>query len=289
MERELWPRLYRRAMEVSQRYRIAGVSYQPHIIALVMLWAALHDRPMSWACRPANWSTTALRPARIPSAATVSRRLRRVDTAMFIRQIVEHARQEQGPAPIVSAVDAKPLPVGGDSGDPEARCGRGAGMFAKGYKLYLLLGLGPRPVPDSYRVYPMNAHEGTVSIEMMAEARGGGYLLGDGLYDGRRFYDAAASSGYQLVAPREDPGEDPGRRQSPHRLRSIAIQATPFGRDLFRLRGDIERYFGSLTCFGGGLAPLPAWVRHCNRVWLWVTAKILINAERVFRNQRLTA
>lgn len=289
MERELWPRLYRRVMEVGTQFRLVGVSYQPHIIALVLLWAALHDRPMCWACHPANWSTTTLKPARIPSAPTVSRRLRRLDTAMFLRQVVAHARREQGPAPIVSAIDAKPLPVGGDSGDPEARCGRGAGMFAKGYKLYHLLGLGPRAVPEAYRVCPMNAHEGTVSIDLTAEARGGGYILGDGIYDGKRFYDAAASAGYQLIAPREDPDEQPGRRQSPHRLRSIAILASSFGRDLFHLRGDIERHFGSLTSFGGGLAPLPAWVRHTNRVWSWVSAKILINAERIFRNQRLAA
>ena len=50
MERELWPRLYHLVMEVGQTLRLTDVTYQPHIIVLVFLWAALHDRPVSWAC-----------------------------------------------------------------------------------------------------------------------------------------------------------------------------------------------------------------------------------------------
>ena len=36
-----------------------------------------------------------------------------------------------------------------------------------------------------------------------------------------------------------------------------------------------------LTSFGGGLSPLPSWVRHLVRVWLWVSAKLVINGLRI--------
>jgi len=29
------------------------------------------------------------------------------------------------------------------------------------------------------------------------------------------------------------------------------------------------------------LSPLPSWVRHLNRVWLWVSAKLVINGVRI--------
>ena len=54
-----------------------------------------------------------------------------------------------------------------------------------------------------------------------------------------------------------------------------------FGQGIYQLRGAIERAYGNLTSFGGGLAPLPAWVRHEDRVWLWTSAKLVINAMRI--------
>jgi hypothetical protein len=287
MERELWPRLFHRVMAVGETFRLSDVTYQPHIILLVLLWAALHDRPMSWACNPRNWATTTLRPARIPSASTLSRRLRRVDTAMLLRAVVARLREEAD-VPWIAVVDGKPLPVGGATGDPEARCGRGAGMWAKGYKFFAIW--GDRPVPETYRVYPMNTSEDQVAEEMTSELRSGGYLLGDGEFDANSVYDAAGAAGYQLLAPREDPEAGLGHHyQSPYRLRGIDLMRSSFGHDLYHLRGGIERAFADLTSFGGGLAPLPAWVRHENRVWMWVSAKLLINAERILRGKRLAA
>jgi hypothetical protein len=279
MERELWPRLYHLVMEVGQSLRLIGVIYQPHIIVLVFLWAALHDRPVCWACDEKNWSTTRLRPATLPDPSTLSRRLRRLDTAMLMRALVERLRQGEEPR-LIALIDGKPLPVGGASHDPEARYGRGAGMCAKGYKLYTIW--GGRPVPEVYRVCSMNISEDKVAEEMIPELSGGGYLLGDGEYDANRVHDAAGAAGYQVVAPRKDPEAGLGHRpQSPFRLRSIELFRSAFGRGLFAGRGAIERIYGSLTSFGGGLSPLPAWIRHLNRVWLWVSAKLLINAVRI--------
>lgn len=279
MERELWVRLYHLVMEVGTTLRLTDVTYQPHIIALVFLWAALHDRPVKWACNKTNWTTTSLRPATIPSESTLSRRLRRVDTALFMRSLVLRVRQEADPR-LIAVIDAKPLPIGGAGKDPEARCGRGAGMWARGYKLYTVW--GSRPVPETYRVYPMNVSEDKVAEEIIPELTHGGYLLGDGEYDAKAVFEVAGAAGYQLLAPRENPNAGVGHvPQSPFRVRCIELMRSRFGREVFKLRGRIERGYGTLTSFGGGLSQLPAWVRHQDRVWLWVTAKLLINAERM--------
>src|SRR5262245_6393898 len=73
MERELWPRLYRIVREVEASIRQKSVRYQPSVILTVYFWAVLHDRPVSWACKPRNWDTV-LRPPCLPSPATMSRR-----------------------------------------------------------------------------------------------------------------------------------------------------------------------------------------------------------------------
>jgi len=287
MERELWPRLYHLIMEAGASFRLSDVTFQPHIVLLVFFWAALHDRPVCWACDRRNWSTTVPMPAALPSASTMSRRLRRVDTAMLMRIVVEKIRAE-GDETLIASIDGKPLPVGGASGDPEARCGRGAGLLAKGYKLFAVW--SGRPAPETFRVYPMNRSEDKVAVELMSELHGGGYILGDGEYDSSPLFDAAGAAGYQLLAPREHPEAGLGHHyQSPYRLRCIELMHSTFGRGVYRLRRDIERAFGGLTSFGGGLSPLPAWVRHQDRVWMWTAAKLVINAARIMRNKRLTA
>jgi hypothetical protein len=59
----------------------------------------------------------------------------------------------------------------------------------------------------------------------------------------------------------------------------------PFGKATHRFRNQIEREFGSLTSFGGGLVCLPAWVRRLPRVRNWVHAKLLVNAARWLAKQ----
>jgi hypothetical protein len=279
MERELWPRLYHLVMDVGETLRLIDVTFQPHIVLLVFFRAALHDRPVCWACDERNWTTTTLRPAGLPGTSTMSRRLNRVDTAMLLRAVVATIRAEGDPA-LIALIDGRPLPIGGSGHDPEARCGRGAGMWAKGYKLYAIW--AGRPVPETYRVYPMNANEDKVAEEMMPDLTWGGYLLGDGEYDANGVFDAAGAVGYQLLVPREDPAAGLGHHyQSPYRKRCIERMRTAFGRSVFGLRRGIEQAFGALVSFGGGPAALPPWVRHLKRVWLWVSAKLAINGVRI--------
>ena len=85
MELELWPQLYHLVMAVGGSIRQVNVSYQPHILVLVHLWAALHDRPACWACDPRHWKTTTLQPGRLPAPSTLSRRLRSLAVGVLMR------------------------------------------------------------------------------------------------------------------------------------------------------------------------------------------------------------
>lgn len=286
MERELWATLYRcvrlTAHEVHQKY----VQMQPWVIVATMLWAALHDRPVAWACHRCNWSTTRLRPGRIPSEPTMSRRADSVATGIFWRQLEQHLRQTGHPD-LIAFVDGKPLPVGGNSKDPDAHWGRGAGGLAKGYKLHAVW--SNDVLPEAWEVASLNVAEKTVAYRLMAELHYGGYLLADGEYDASYLYDRAFEQGYQLVSPcrkAKKPGS--GKHyQSPHRLHCIELLAHEYGQKLYQARREIERDFGNATAFGGGLAPLPAWVRGLRRVHTWVWAKLLINAVRILNHNDL--
>jgi hypothetical protein len=280
MERELWPVLYQSLQETAKEVRQKYVQLQPWVIVATMLWAAVHDRPVKWACDPRHWSTTELRPATIPSESTMSRRVDAVSTGVFWRALEQRLRQSSRPG-LAAFLDGKPLPVGGDSKDPDARWGRGAGGLAKGYKLHAVWSTGV--LPEAWEVAPLNVAEKEVAYRLIGQLHYGGYLLADGEYDASYLYDRAFDQGYQLLAPfrkAKNPGS--GKHyQSPHRLHSIDVMQHQYGRTLYKIRTSIERSFGNATAFGGGLGPLPAWVRGLKRVRTWVWAKLLINAVRI--------
>jgi hypothetical protein len=287
MERELWPPLYRLLRQVGKDFSQKYVQYQPWVLLAVMLWAALHDRPVSWACQRRHWSATTLKPLQLPSPSTLSRRIDGAGAALLWRALERRIR-DAGPPALVAFVDGKPLPIGGRGKDPDARFGRGAGCFAKGYKLHAVW--STRPLPEAWEVAPLNVSEKVVARRLIGQLEYGGYLLGDGYFDASPLYDAAYERGYQLVAPcrkAERPGSG-GHYQSPQRLRGLALLRGDFGRALYRARAAVERSFGNVSSFGGGLGPLPAWVRGLPRVRTWVWAKLLINAVRILRHQGLT-
>jgi hypothetical protein len=178
-------------------------------------------------------------------------------------------------------IDAKALPVSEVSRDPDMGKGRGVSGFQQGYKFYAIWNGGP--IPWAWGLAPMNASEKTMARHLIPTLPGGGYLLGDPEYDANPLYDLAAEAGFQLVAKkRRDRGRGGlgHRRQSPGRLRSIDLLKTKFGRALYDQRNAIECRFGTLTSTGGGLAPLPAWVRRFHRVRHWLQAKILAAGAR---------
>jgi len=189
---------------------------------------------------------------------------------------------------LLSIVDGKPLFVGGCSKDPDARKGYGAGQQGKGYKIHLIW--SNHCVPEAWDVTSLNRSEPVVAGELLPQVDEGGYLLADGNYDTNPLHDTAARRGYQLLANDRRTNAGKGhRRQSLTRLRGIALRRTPFGKALLAYRDEIERTFGQVTSFAGGLGPLPAWVRRHRRVRTWVWCKLLINATRIQRKQQLAA
>jgi len=74
MERDLWKSIVNALSRAPQRWPRNGCYSNRQILA-VFFWAALHDRPISWACRRCNWPSAAWRRA-LPDQSTMSRRLR---------------------------------------------------------------------------------------------------------------------------------------------------------------------------------------------------------------------
>lgn len=285
MERELWKLLYEMALRLDKPF--GSWKFSDSDILAVYLWAVVHDRPTSWAVKKDSWPKDLL-PV-LPSQSTMSRRLQQ----HAIRQLMLDVEQAQWSLLTVTcwwirALDGKPLPVGGYSKDADAGYGRGAGIKCKGYKLHAIWAGGPLPL--AWALAPINVSEHKMAKELIKSLPGEGYLLGDGHLDSNALYDASHAEGYQFLAPRRRSrkGGLGHTYQSPHRLRCIELMKSEFGKDLYAYRGQIERDFGNLTSFGGGLACLPAWVRRFPRVCNWVHAKLLINAARWIRKHGLS-
>jgi hypothetical protein len=205
----------------------------------------------------------------------MSRRLRTTEVQRLLARMEGHLLRLQGGW--VKVVDGKPLVVGTHSKDPDNKWGRAARGYAKGYRLHAIYGEGP--LPWAWDVAALNVAETDVAARLLPLIPAGGYLLADKLFDSNPLHEICLQHGYQLVAQRKRPGTDLGHRQhSSGRLRSIELLQHDFGKALYQHRGEIERQFAWLTNHGGGLAPLPNWVRRLPRVRLWIQAKLIIHA-----------
>jgi hypothetical protein len=281
MERELWEALYTMALELDTQG--AHWKFSAADVLAVYLWAVVHDRPMSWSLDRNNWPED-LCPRCLPSQPTLSRRMRRHEICQLMMAIEEAWLGLVGVCQnLLKMIDGKALCVSGVTKDADAGYGRGAGGKQSGYKLHAVWATGPLPI--AWALTPMNTSEKTVARLLIPSLPGAGYLLGDPEFDCNALYDLASDADHQLLAPKRQKHRGLGhRRQSPHRLRSIELMKTRFGKQLYRFRRQIERNFGNLTSFGGGLICLPPWVRRFTRVRNWLHAKLLVNAARWFRN-----
>jgi Transposase DDE domain len=251
-------------------------------IVLVYYWSVICDRPTSWACQRRNWPLH-LRKRPLPSPATMSRRLRSPSVVALLDQLERRVIAPKEPG-LYWMLDGKPLPVGGCSKDRQAGYGKAAGGKAKGYKLHALMGSDGSIA--QWRVAPMNKDERVMAERMLKSAPPWvhGYIVADANYDSNPLHRLCDQRGnLQLVTPRRyGPHKGTGhRRQTAGRLRSIAITENPypaFGQRLLQDRAAIERHYGNLTNWGGGLSGLPAWVRTHGRVRRWVQAKLVLAA-----------
>jgi len=288
MERELWTKVVALVRSAVAEHRQRERKFNDQTIVLTYLWAVFNDRPVVWATDRRHWPFY-MRIASRPSSSTMSRRLR----SRSVRELVERVwsrmprRLDAGTALII---DAKPLPVGGYTNDRDARTGRACGCFAWGYKLYLIV--DENSGIHAWDVESMNVAEQRVAEMLIpAAARSAGpnrWLLGDRAYDSNRLYVMAEACGLHLLAPRMRPKDRLGPCQSPGRHRAIRMlerPGTPQGRAMLQRRDAVERYLGTLCCTGGGLGPLPGYVRGLARVKQWVGAKLLIHSLRRMKHE----
>ena len=277
MERELWLSLYGFVNGLPVRGK--GWLYTTTDIVMVYFWAAVHDRPMCWATDKQNWPED-LCPRHLPSQSQLSRRMRGNDVVELMTEIENKFVAVCGADQrVIRIIDGKPLEISNVSKDADAGYGRSARGMHRGYKLYCVWTAAP--IPLAWGLAGMNVSEKAMARHLIPSLPGGGYLLGDTEYDANALYDLADDAGHQLVVPKRQKKKGLGhRRQSPNRLRSIELLKGTFGKSLYKLRRQIERDFGTLVSFGGGLTCLPAWVRRFHRVRNWVHAKLLINATR---------
>lgn len=294
MEGELWRQLYqwteqadKRHAQASRRLRHADVT-----IVRVYLWSSLHERPVCWACDASNWPAALLPAAAgLPSQPTMSRRLRTAGVQALlcdVERVVDGCLWLLGTWRWIGIVDGKPLPVGRFSADPDADWGVGAG--GRGWEVgYRLIALWRHTLLPLAEVRPMNVGEPVAARRLVARlghldaGAGACYVLGDSQFDSNKLHAMCAQRGCQLVAPPKKP-QARGRGHRPHepaRLHALEMLRRPFGATLYRLRPLVEGRLGNLSSFGGGLAPLPSWVRRIHRVRLWVRTKLLINAARM--------
>jgi hypothetical protein len=234
----------------------------------------------------------------------MSLRLRSLPVRLFMTAVLDRLRA-LGRAGLVAKLDSKPLVVGCFSKrggcaftDHDAHWGWATKAKARGYKLFCAWGDGL--VPDAWTLGPMNQSDPEAGIKLVPQLTGVAYGLGDAGHDTNNLHAACMACGRQLVSPRKRPYTNLGHGQ-PHnagRLRSIEMLeksspsgtgASPFVRDLYAMRDQIERNYGNLCGFGGGLQSLPSWVRTPHRVALWVAAKLVINSLRRCRNAGIAA
>jgi len=285
MEDELFKQVYHQIKQTAKNKTLKRATFSHAQILRTYFWAVLHDRPIYWACKKKNWPIYHRR-HQLPTASTMSRRLRTKAIQKLLKQM-EQSLIQSVPRSTCRWIDAKPLPVGGCSKDKQAAFGYGASRIAKGYKLYAIADKNQGFI--HWTVQPMNQSESKVARNLITKLDNEGYLVGDGQYDKNYLYDMAANKSIQLVTPqriRQAKGLG-HRRHSPHRLRAMQLTKRPFGQSLITSRTAIERMFGNLTCFAGGLKPLPHWVRTLYRVRLWVQVKmILYHTWRIYKYEQ---
>ncbi len=280
MSSQVWKRVYQTIRMVNRSISREGrrPTHPDTLIVAMYLWSVGHDRPLCWAADRANY-TSVFRPRRLPSRSQFCRRIKTRRCQAILRGV--HQRlADVGPedTPGIALMDGRGFRVHDHTTDPDATTGYASGGFAKGYRLHALARENGRFT--GIRVTPMNVSEKRVARELIDENRPIGFLLADQGYESGPLYDYARERGVILMTPLSKNAGGGHRRQSPARLFAKKLWDSG-GEVLHKRRDAIERFLGQLSAFGGGLAPLPAWVRRLERVERWITAKVIIYHARL--------
>jgi hypothetical protein len=280
MSSQVWKTVYHAIRMVNRSIAREGrrPTHPDTLIVAMYLWSVGHDRPLCWAADRANY-TSVFRPRRLPSRSQFCRRIKTQHCQAILRGVHRRlADVDPVDAAGIALMDGRGFRVHDHSTDPDATRGYASGGFAKGYRLHALARENGRFT--GIRVTPMNVSEKRVARELIDENRPTGFLLADQGYESGPLYDYARERGVILMTPLFKNAGGGHRRQSKARLFAKTLWDCG-GEALFRRRDAIERFFGQLSAFGGGLAPLPAWVRRLERVERWITAKVIIYHARL--------
>jgi hypothetical protein len=246
-------------------------TFSGQTILLVGLWAILHDRPFCWACEPSHWPSDK-RPERLPHPSTLSRRWRREDLDDVARTVFKLSVKSFRMTP-EAIIDGKPIPVSAITKDPEARSGRGARGFARGYKLHAVVNRSG--IVCDFEVTSLNVNERVPARRLLPNLpREIRRIIADGNYDSGPLHQALADGSVKLYTPIQSGAVGP--QAHPRRKALFHVMNSPFGKGLLRRRGAVERRFAQLTNIGCGFKGLPNWARRLHRVRRWMFGKILI-------------
>jgi len=213
----------------------------------------------------------------LPSVSQFCKRLKTARVEMILHRAF--ARLAQTGVPTRTCfLDARPLPVGACSKDHDTRAGRVYGGFARGYKLHAVVSANGRTLVWSVTSLPVS--EVKVAEKLLQVMKPRGLVVADANYDCASLYELTASHGGQFVAiPKQGAGGG-HRPQSEERCSALFLWRRA-GKVLRQQRARIECYFGNQSMYGGGLGPLPAWVRTLERVRRWVGAKLILHHARL--------
>ena len=284
MSSQVWKTIYHTIRMVNRSIPREGrrPAYPDTLIVAMYLWSVWHDRPMCWAADRVNY-TSLFRPRQLPSRSQFCRRIktRRFQTILLgVHERLAEAEVNDGPC--ITLMDGRGFRVHRHSTDPDATTGYATGGFARGYRLHALAKENGRFT--GIRITPMNVGERRVARELIDAHRPIGFLLADQGYESGPLYDYARERRVILMTPLVKNAGRGHRPQSQARLFAKKLWDSG-GEVLFKRRGAIERYFGQLSAFGGGMSPLPAWVRRLERVERWITAKVIIYHARLLAKE----
>jgi hypothetical protein len=283
MDRQVWKSVCAAIRSADRRVRRCGrrPQFSDQLILKMLLWSIMHDRPLCWACERDHYSTL-FRPRQLPSVSQFCRRVKTSRINQMLQSVHEYlVRSDQRSTRVF--FDGKPLPIGDFSRDPDARDGFGVSKLQRGYKLHAL-GTQDGRILD-FRVLPLNAGEPDTARELTPSLPPQALALADSNYDSTFLYQAVNERGSVLITPLK------GRARSADRLRRMSA-GRRWAIDLWDRfpeicehvqvwRDQIERIFSAVCGYGGGLSPLPAWVRRLDRVRRWVTGKIILYHARL--------
>ena len=292
MDKRIWSIITRTIVSVNRKMRPSGRTpvFGDVLILRMYCWAVWHDRPLSWAAGRQNYRRM-FQPRSLPSRSQFCRRVKTARFGKLLAQVCE-ALAQVPQAERLLFIDGKALPVSESTSDPQATTGRGNGRFSRGYKLHALGTQDGRI--KAFSVRPLNEHEVPVTEQSLVQhIPPGALVLADGNYDSNNLYKQVHKQGSRLLTPLKGK-----RAQTARTIREMCSSRRQvhklWGRKpascwrTYRRRTQIERIFSALSSFGGGLGPLPNWVRRLDRVTRWVTAKVTIYHARLLA-RRATA